>query len=668
MTNQPINTVIVGGGPGCTAILELFESVEMLKTNVQGVADINVEAPGLKYAKEKELLTTTDYHEFYTLPDLDLIIELTGNERALDDILQTKPAHVRIMDHITARLFWDLIQIEEQKIKMEEKYLAEKKLSAAREKYEILVENISDIVFSLDLNGRIIYTNPVVKTVLGFSPEELMGQHLCDLLPSEDRRSIENILAAAKGAYCLECEFKDKLGNVRIMQVSGRPIMQDGQKVGFSGVARDITERIRAEKTLLGSNEIFKAIHDLTLETTKNSVGFLNALCEKIYQLFGGSFVFVCHKEKDSLVFKGSYNLPPELAKTYQCPMNKTLCAEVIKTGRILYVRNLQDSVSYKDYDNVTRFGLVSYLGIPIHSAEGDTIGTLASFDREEHVFSEEDFKLFEIFAQRASIELEREIRGHEKEILQEQLFQAQKMEAIGTLAGGIAHDFNNILSGILGYASYGKMLLSEDHPVYRHMEIIEKSAERAAELVGQMLGFARGGKYQVKKASCNQIIEETVGLLSRTIDKSISIEANLAPDLVPILVDPVQIQQVILNICINARDAMPYSGRLMLETEHVVLDESYARRHLGAVPGQYVLISITDTGIGIGMNPAIKRHVFEPFFTTKEKGKGTGLGLGLGLGLAMVYGIIKNHGGYVSFYSEEGNLPEQSSPLCSHT
>ncbi|MEW6326971.1 MAG: response regulator [Thermodesulfobacteriota bacterium] len=647
MANQPINTVIIGGGPGCKAVLELFERVEMIKTNVQGVADINVEAPGMKYAKEKGLLTTTDYREFYTLPNLDLIIELTGNDRVLEEILQTRPAHVKVMDHVTARLFWDVIQIEEQKIKMEEKYLAEKKLSEAREKYEVLVENISDIVFSLDLNGKIIYVNPVVKTILGYSPAELMGQHFCDLLFPEDWPAIDNILATAKGTYCFECRIRDTSGNEKIMQFSGYPIMQDGQKLGFSGVGRDITERIKAERNLERSNEIFKAIHDLTLETTRNSVSLLNALCEKVYQLFGGSFIVICHKEKDSLVFKGSYNLPPELTEAYRCPMNKTLCAEVVKTGRILYVCNLQTTVPYKDYDNVIRFGLVSYLGVPLHSSEGNTIGTLAFFDREEHVFSEEDLKLFEIFAQRAGIELEREIRRREKEILQEQLFQAQKMEAIGTLAGGIAHDFNNLLSGILGYASYGKMLLSEGHPVYRHIEIIEKSAERAAELVRQMLGFARGGKYQVRKVNCNQIIEEVVRLLSRTIDKSISIETHLTPDLAPILADMVQIQQVILNICINARDAMPQGGRLILETANVTLDEVYAWKHLGATPGRYILISISDTGIG--MESAVKKRIFEPFFTTKEKGKGTGLGL------AMVYGIVKSHGGYVNFYSEKG-------------
>ncbi|MDI6790669.1 MAG: PAS domain S-box protein [Thermodesulfobacteriota bacterium] len=646
MANQPINTVIVGGGPGCKALLELFERVEMLKTNVQGVADIDVEAPGLKYAKEKGLLTTTDYREFYALSNLDLIIELTGNDRVLDEILQAKPAHVRVMDHVTARLFWDVIQIEEQKIKVEEEYLAEKKLSEAREKYEILVENISDIVFSLDLNGRIIYVNPVVRTILGYSPAELMGQHLCDLLSPEDCRTMENILATAVGSYCFECRLRDKLGSERIVQFSGYPIMQNGEKLGFSGVGRDITERIKAEKNLKRSNEIFRAIHNVTLETTKGSRSLLNALCEKIYHLFGGSFVIICHKEKDSLVYKGSYNLPPELAKTYQCPMNKTLCAEGIRAGRILYVRNLQNTVPYKGYDNVIRFGLVSYLGIPLHSSEGDTIGTLAFFDREEHVFSEEDVKLFEIFAQRASIELEKEVRERERELLQEQLFQAQKMEAIGTLAGGIAHDFNNLLSGILGYASYGKMLLSENHPVHRHIEIIEKSAERAAELVRQMLGFARGGKYQVRKVNCNQIIEEVVGLLSRTIDKSISIETDLASDLAIILADMVQIQQVILNICINARDAMPQGGRLILETANVTLDEVYARKHLGATSGKYILIAINDTGMG--MEPAIKKRIFEPFFTTKEKGKGTGLGL------AMVYGIVKSHGGYVNVYSEK--------------
>ncbi|GAB4337770.1 MAG: hypothetical protein Kow0099_11400 [Candidatus Abyssubacteria bacterium] len=220
-------------------------------------------------------------------------------------------------------------------------------------------------------------------------------------------------------------------------------------------------------------------------------------------------------------------------------------------------------------------------------------------------------------------------------------------MESIGTLAGGIAHDFNNLLGGILGYASFLKSKLSGGDAHYRYVDTIERSAMRAAELTSQLLGFARGGKYDAKPLNLNKVIEETLEIIGRTLDKSIEIRSRLCEELPTVEADAAQMQQVLMNLCVNAGDAMPHGGTLLVETEVAVLGEDYVRTHLGSQPGVYVVVSVSDTGVG--MSRETVKRIFEPFFTTKEKGKGTGLGL------AMVYGAVKNHGGSIRVYSEPG-------------
>lgn len=234
-----------------------------------------------------------------------------------------------------------------------------------------------------------------------------------------------------------------------------------------------------------------------------------------------------------------------------------------------------------------------------------------------------------------------------EKLQLQQQLFQAQKMESIGTLAGGIAHDFNNLLGGILGYASLIKTKLSRNHHTFDYAETIEKSASRAAELTAQLLAFARGGKYEATVLNLNTIVGETLEIVTRTFEKSIEIRACLAESLPTVEADPAQLQQVLMNLCVNARDAMPNGGKLTVETRVETVSAADAKAYPAARPGSYVTLSVTDTGCG--MDKETEKRIFEPFFTTKEKGKGTGLGL------SMVYGVVKNHGGYVRIFTEPG-------------
>ncbi|MCB2168041.1 MAG: response regulator [Deltaproteobacteria bacterium] len=232
-----------------------------------------------------------------------------------------------------------------------------------------------------------------------------------------------------------------------------------------------------------------------------------------------------------------------------------------------------------------------------------------------------------------------------EKRRLEAQLQQAQKMEAVGTLASGIAHDFNNIMMGILGNASLMLARIEADHPHHEKLKNIEKYIQNGAELTKQLLGFARGGKYNVKSTAMRDLVTQSAQMFGRT-KKEIRIHTSHLKDTWPVEVDRGQIEQVLLNLFVNAWQAMPGGGDLHLLSEDVELDDSYEMPYK-VEPGRYVKLSVVDTGVG--MDQATQERIFEPFFTTKEMGRGTGLGL------ASAYGIIKNHGGHINVYSEKG-------------
>jgi two-component system, cell cycle sensor histidine kinase and response regulator CckA len=242
-------------------------------------------------------------------------------------------------------------------------------------------------------------------------------------------------------------------------------------------------------------------------------------------------------------------------------------------------------------------------------------------------------------------IGMARDVTVHKR--VEEQLLQSQKMESIGNLAGGIAHGFNNLLGGILGYATFVKRKLSTRDKIYQSIEAIERSAQRATELTKQLLGFARRGKYQVRPIDCNALIQEIVLILQRTIDPRIAIEVDPDPRLSLIEGDEAQVQQALMNICLNARDAMPEGGTLKIASRNQRMVPDQASPLRGMKEGSYIRLTLADTGTG--MSPEVRNRIFEPFFTTKAKGQGTGLGL------SMVYGIIQNHGGMIEVQSHAG-------------
>ncbi len=230
---------------------------------------------------------------------------------------------------------------------------------------------------------------------------------------------------------------------------------------------------------------------------------------------------------------------------------------------------------------------------------------------------------------------------------LEEQVRHAQKMEAVGTLAGGVAHDFNNLLTGILGYANVLKLRAEPGDPVFKGADVIERAAERAAELSQQLLGFARKGKLQERPVDLRRVTADVVAIVSRTLDKRIAISQRTDGNESVVSGDPGQLQQVLMNLAVNAADAMPDGGELTFGIRRVALDEAYCRTHPDATPGSYLQLSVSDTGAGIPED--VQERIFEPFFTTKEAGKGTGMGL------ATTYGIVRNHDGTIQVYSEPG-------------
>jgi len=236
---------------------------------------------------------------------------------------------------------------------------------------------------------------------------------------------------------------------------------------------------------------------------------------------------------------------------------------------------------------------------------------------------------------------------GWKRRKLEEQLAQVQKMDAIGQLAGGVAHDFNNLLMVISSYAELMMDALAPDTALRHHGEEILKAARRAAGLTRQLLTFSRKQVQVLRVLDLNLVLRDICQTLPRLIGEDIQLSLQLNKQLWPIKADPVQVEQIVMNLATNARDAMPHGGQLTIQTRNVELGEDYCRVHPEAAPGEHILLAVSDSGTGI--DPAILPHIFEPFFTTKEKGKGTGLGL------ATIYGIVQQSGGHISVQSQAG-------------
>ncbi len=476
-------------------------------------------------------------------------------------------------------------------------------------RYQELFEGVGDAVYIHDAAGDFIEANEVAHSRLGYSRSEFLAMNVFDVIPEAQhpvlRRVIDELLAEG-GEGVFETELTAKDGRSIMTEVHARRITFRRRKV-ILNVVRDITARKRAEKELRDSENRYRA----TVQGIPDSV--------TITTLEDGRYIYV----NDAFCRMSGYPREEVIGKSV---LDLGLFVDPAVRDEI--VRALKERGEVSDYEVQyrTRNGTVLdtlFAARPIHYADQDCLVAIVK----------------DITAIKRTEE--------EKARLEVQLRQKQKMEAVGTLASGIAHDFNNILQAISGYVQL--MLPKEglDNPNLDYLGEIDRATERAATLVRQLLTFSRRVETELRPLDLNREVIQAVRMLERTIPKMIQLETNLAPELKAIKGDANQLEQVLMNLGTNARDAMPNGGRLSIETKNVVLQGPDCQTHLDLPPGEYVLLTVSDTGCG--MDEETLQHIFEPFFTTKKVGDGTGLGL------ATVYGIVKGHGGSIHCSSQPG-------------
>ena len=287
--------------------------------------------------------------------------------------------------------------------------------------------------------------------------------------------------------------------------------------------------------------------------------------------------------------------------------------------------------------------GVKAMACIPLQHQD-QILGEFSIYYRSPHDFEDGEVQLLQTIARHISFALARHLAGQERAVLEQQLHQSQKMEALGLLAGGVAHDFNNMLTIITGYSELVLNCMGEQDPLYRDVLAIKEAGERASILTSQLLAFGRKQVLQLKLLDLNKVVGKMQDMLRRVISEDIALVSIMGPGPKLVKADPSHLEQVLMNLVINARDAMPRGGKLTIETSEVELDEDYARRHVGVKPGSYAVLKIGDNGMG--MDQETLSHIFDPFFTTKSQGQGSGLGL------SMVYGIIQQSGGFIDVSS----------------
>src|SRR5262245_48989711 len=509
-----------------------------------------------------------------------------------------------------------------------------------------IVNSSDDAIMGIDLNGVITSWNKGAERLFGYTGQETIGQPITMLIPPDRQHEESEMLARIN-----QGEPVDHFETVRLrknrspleISLTISPIKDaTGKVIGASKIARDITKRKQAEEALGRAMEFDEAVlsnmdEGLYTVDKQGLVTKMNPAAEKLLgwtleELYGKKMHEVTHyKHPDGSPF----------------PAEQCAGLHVLREGKTL--KDFEDTFIRKD----GQFLPVSYSSSPLRDRDGEIVGLVVVFqDIAERQQAQEALRqnqaLLENRVAERTMELEqvnavlgRDIEERKK--LEEQLLQSQKMESIGVLAGGIAHDFNNILNIIQGYAFVLRGHGTQDKETSESLTIIDETVHRGSALVQQLLTLARKSTTNMESVYVNGMVEGLITLITQTFPKTIELSTALEADLPPITADKNQIEQALLNLCVNARDAMSDGGRLSFKTQ---LIEGETLQRLGeALDGHYVCIEVSDTGVG--MDESTRKRIFEPFFTTKNMGQGTGLGL------SVVYGIVKNHNGIVNVESK---------------
>ncbi len=464
-----------------------------------------------------------------------------------------------------------------------------------------LIEASRDVITIVDPEGTILYASPSAERTAGYRPEEMVGTNAYDYVHPADvvraRAGLSELLSRASPAVATTLRFRHQDGSWRVFEVVGTNRVADPAVGGIVLNARDVTDLRTAEEAVQKlMRAVEQAENTIFMTDPQGTITYVNPAFGRLY----------------------GYTREESLGRT----------PRILKSGRYesgfyerFWQRLLAGESVTGEFVNRTRDGrlvTVEAAASPVLGGDGERLGFIA---------------------------VQNDITG--RKLLEERFRQTQKMEAIGHLAAGVAHDFNNLLTAILGYSGLLAARLPEGSALMEDVDEIRKAAESAASLTRQLLAFGRKQVLEPRRVNLNEIVEGMRKMLQRVVGEGVDLITVLDDVIGSVHADVGQIEQVILNLAVNARDAMPRGGTLTIETTDVELDGDSTRERVPIRPGPYVLLAVTDTGNG--MDAETRSRVFEPFFTTKAKGKGTGLGL------ATVYGIVKQSGGYVWVYSEPG-------------
>ncbi|HUL38523.1 MAG TPA: PAS domain S-box protein [Thermodesulfobacteriota bacterium] len=493
-----------------------------------------------------------------------------------------------------------------------ERKRAEETLRESEERYRTILENIEDGYYEVDLPGNFTFFNDSLCRMLGYCKDEMSGMGNQQYTDQENRKKLfqafNQVYRTGIPTKGFDWEVIRKDGAKVFGEVSVSLIKNSkGQPIGFRGIARDITERKKAEEALQESEKKFRVL------TETAASGIFIHQGEKFVYVNPASEAITGYSRQELLAMDFWNIVHPDYRELVKQRAQARHHGEPVPSRYELKIITKNGEERWIDL----AVGMIDFDGKPA------VLGT--DFDITERKRAEEEMRA-----------------------LEEQLRQSQKIEAIGRLAGGIAHDFNNLLTVIKGYSQLSLLDLKESDPLWGNIQEIQKATQRAADLTRHLLAFSRRQILDPKVLDLNSLLRDLDKMLRRIIGEDIGLSTQLTNDLGRVKIDPGQFEQMILNLAVNAKDAMPSGGKLMIETSNVELDEEYAVNHASVIPGHYVRLSVSDTGAGMAKD--VREKIFEPFFTTKEKGKGTGLGL------STVYGIVKQSGGNIWVYSELGH------------
>ncbi len=480
---------------------------------------------------------------------------------------------------------------------------------------ERLIENVMDfgpaVVYVTDLDGRFIAVNAKFASLFDLPQDKIVGRPREDFMPREiASQHRENDLKVIEGGEALTFgEDNEERAGMRHYMTNKVPLKDDaGKIVGVVGISLDVTERKRIEEELALERDFLKAIFDsapgmLYLYDTEGKLVRWNGRHE--------SMTGYTSEELSRMTLEKWYEGDAESFAAVQKGLERTMSEGFGEAEANLRTKDGRRIPMYFTASPLTIRGKQYFTGIGIDVTDRKRIET-------------------------------------EKQRLQEQLLQSQKMESVGRLAGGIAHDFNNMLGVIIGYADLAMAKVSPSEPVFSDLQEIANAARRSAELTRQLLAFARKQTIAPESLDLNETIGGMLKMLRYIIGENIRLDWHPTPGIERVKLDPTQLNQILANLCVNARDAISGEGTITIETGKVSFDAEYCSAHADFLPGDFVMLAVSDDGCG--MTHETMGKIFEPFFTTKEMGHGTGLGL------STVYGIVRQNGGFINVYSEIGN------------